>query len=287
MQKSKDGFTLIELSIVLVIVGLIVGGILVGRDLISASAVRGQISQIEKYQQAVNTFRLKYDFLPGDIPNPEATNFGFATRGQYTGQGDGNGLLEGVVDNTGSPSLGGVYLLGELSMLWVDLSVAKLINGNFNTATPSTFTGVAVSGTNLTKYFPEAKIGQGNFIYVWNFKSSTQVNYFAISSITNINGSGQLTTDPALAVKQAHAIDSKMDDGMPQKGRVVATYIHNFSYNVGAAGGGTTGAAGTAATAGSSVTCYDNNNVNTATQQYSISQNNGAGMNCALSFQFQ
>ena len=56
----KSGFTLIELSILLVIVGLIVGGVLVGRDLIPAAGIRAQISQIEKYQSAVNAFRREY-----------------------------------------------------------------------------------------------------------------------------------------------------------------------------------------------------------------------------------
>lgn len=47
-MKNQSGFTLIELSIVLVIIGLIVGGVLVGRDLIKAAEVRAQVSQIEK-----------------------------------------------------------------------------------------------------------------------------------------------------------------------------------------------------------------------------------------------
>ena len=51
------------MSIVLVIIGLIVGGILVGQSLIAAAAVRAQISQIEKYNTAVNTFRDKYGGL--------------------------------------------------------------------------------------------------------------------------------------------------------------------------------------------------------------------------------
>jgi prepilin-type N-terminal cleavage/methylation domain-containing protein len=42
------GFTLIEISIVLVIIGLIVGGVLVGHDLIRAAGVRATISQVEK-----------------------------------------------------------------------------------------------------------------------------------------------------------------------------------------------------------------------------------------------
>ena len=93
LHRYKAGFTLIELSIVLVIIGLITGGILVGQDLIKAAETRGQISQIEKFNTAVNTFEGKYGYLPGDIPNPYATQFGFQSRGTWTGQGDGNGMI--------------------------------------------------------------------------------------------------------------------------------------------------------------------------------------------------
>src|ERR1700735_2969244 len=96
---AQRGFTLIELSIVLVIIGLIVGGVLVGQDLIRAADVRAQISQIEKYQTAVNTFRGKYGYLPGDIKDPDASSFGFQPRGPYAGEGDGNGILEGNENN--------------------------------------------------------------------------------------------------------------------------------------------------------------------------------------------
>jgi hypothetical protein len=52
---------------VLVIIGLIVGGVLVGRDLIQAAAVRATITQIEKFNTATNTFYTKYNGLPGDL----------------------------------------------------------------------------------------------------------------------------------------------------------------------------------------------------------------------------
>src|SRR5665213_1826112 len=100
-QPSRSpGFTLIELSIVLVIIGLIVGGILVGQDMIKAAEVRAQISQIEKYNQAVNTFRAKFNAIPGDMPASTANQFGFYVGTNCTGtQGhrDGNGLIDGAI----------------------------------------------------------------------------------------------------------------------------------------------------------------------------------------------
>jgi prepilin-type N-terminal cleavage/methylation domain-containing protein len=49
----KSGFTLIEMSMVMVIIGLVIGGILTGSDLINAATQRTQIAQIEKYNTAV------------------------------------------------------------------------------------------------------------------------------------------------------------------------------------------------------------------------------------------
>jgi prepilin-type N-terminal cleavage/methylation domain-containing protein len=128
MQYKEQGFTLIELSIVLVIVGLIAGGVLVGQDLIRAAEVRATISQIEKYNTAVNTFRGKYGYLPGDINNAAATQFGFAARGQYAGEGDGNGLIEGVSNNAPSSNNGMYESAGETLMFWSDLTYANGMN---------------------------------------------------------------------------------------------------------------------------------------------------------------
>jgi len=125
-QKHK-GFTLIEMSVVLVIIGLIVGGILVGQNLVSAAAVRAQISQIDKYNSAVNTFYSKYQALPGDMPAAVANQFGFGARGQYAGEGDGNGAIEGLWNNQAGANFGGGQGFGETAMFWVDLSAAGLI----------------------------------------------------------------------------------------------------------------------------------------------------------------
>ena len=82
-RPKQGGFTLIELSIVIVIIGLIIGGIFAGRDLITAAKVRRQLTEWEQLQAAVNTFKLSYNCFPGDCAT--ASPFGFV----YDGNGDG------------------------------------------------------------------------------------------------------------------------------------------------------------------------------------------------------
>jgi prepilin-type N-terminal cleavage/methylation domain-containing protein len=167
-RPGTAAFTLIEISIVLVIIGLIVGGVLVGQDLIRAAGVRAQISQIEKYNTAVNTFRGKYGYLPGDIKDPDASNFGFAARGPYAGEGDGNGVIEGNSNNVPGANSGVEYeAAGETLMFWADLAKAGLIEGGFTAAMPSMpGTQVFPLSTGFDSYFPAAKIENSNYIYI-------------------------------------------------------------------------------------------------------------------------
>jgi prepilin-type N-terminal cleavage/methylation domain-containing protein len=81
---SRSGFTLIEMSIVLTIIGLIVGGILAGQTLIHGAQIQQQITDVQKLKTAIFTFKGKYDCYPGDCPN--ATTF-FGS-GVQNGDGD-------------------------------------------------------------------------------------------------------------------------------------------------------------------------------------------------------
>ena len=63
----QSGFTLVELSIVLVIIGLIIGGILKGQELIGNAQIKNVASQAQSYQAATAAFRDKYGALPGDL----------------------------------------------------------------------------------------------------------------------------------------------------------------------------------------------------------------------------
>jgi prepilin-type N-terminal cleavage/methylation domain-containing protein len=288
-KETGGGFTLIELSIVLVIIGLIVGGVLAGRDLIKAAEVRAQISQIEKFNTAVNTFYGKYEALPGDLNAQVATGFGFTPRGQNPGQGDGNGVLQGW---SGEIACGNCQTLGETALFWVDLTTANgqnvnLIEGAFSTAVAGGFPSL-VTGSQLDAYFPAGKIGGGNYLYAYS--NNTGINYFGLSTISYTGATnGTLYSAAGLTVQQAYSIDKKIDDGFPQSGNVTAQYLNQNIWGGGtvwAAGAGGAGTADSSATPGSATTCYDNGNV-WGTQLYSVEISGGANVNCALSFQFQ
>jgi prepilin-type N-terminal cleavage/methylation domain-containing protein len=239
-----QGFTLIEMSIVLVIIALIVGGVLVGRDLIGAAQIRAQISQIEKYNQAVNAFHVKIDYLPGDLPGSVAASFGFpdAARGHpgvCANVVNGDGLLEGCdPSNPGqaySPYAQGCYETGEF---WVDLASdagGHLIDGSFSNPYASCPAGILLQsgGINVgaSLLMPFAKLGSNNFIYVY---SDGAANWFGLAQIlqryTGLNG-GHAGADnlpgfvTALTANQAYAIDSKIDDGFATSGNVEDLYV--------------------------------------------------------------
>lgn len=285
-HQDKAAFTLVELSIVLVIIGLIIGGVLVGRDLISTSEIRSQISQVEQYKTSVNAFKLKYGYLPGDMPDTAAASFGLTGNG-----GNGNGRLDGTWQAT--------Y---EENAFLVQLGQAGLVGGSFSsfdTNTPST------TGSAVARYLPPAKLN-GLYIYPWGedyigsyykdgYFYSQQSLFFTVASVPRYCGfnicPGFWESFPTMKVSVAYNIDQKIDDGFPQSGKVLAAYLGYWSGFGGhsamwAEAGNNNDFPTVATIAASSTTCYDTGGVS-GVPKYSVGQNSGNGMNCALSFKFQ
>lgn len=250
-RKTEHGFTLIELSIVLIIIGLIIGGVLVGQDMIKSAEIRATVQQIEKYNSVVNTFRGKYNALPGDVDSSTESRFGFLTRTNAAGHGDGNRLIEGCA---ASATVAGC----ETVLFWRDLSFANLVEGSFTTATDALAASL-VAG-DMADYFPPAKLGRGNYITVF---ATGGFNQYQITGLTSTDASGVYTVAEAMTPLEAQNIDTKLDDGLPLTG--IARAME---------GTGTVNVAAAADTAAAGVCVSDTNTpeeYNTETSTYAAS----------------
>lgn len=304
-MNHHRGFTLIEISIALVIIGLLVGGVIVGQSLIASAQLRSQMTQIEKYRLAVNAFRSKYSCLPGDCRIAES--IGFTARGNGAGQGDGDTRIRGFSALN--------QRRGETVLFWRDLSTAGLISEQFTIATAATDPdpGNPITETSspaLVDLIPRASIGRGNYVYVWSggvwakdslnqMAPTTSDNYFGLSAVQTIEQGKPISSEAGLSPLEAYGIDSKTDDGFPQSGKVIAYHVSlaelfidvapswamgGPSGSVGANSGDPTYGPTTSDTPISATTCYHNTGAGTA-QIYSTASADSA-MNCALSMQF-
>ena len=261
-NQSRSGFTLVELAIVLVIIGLIVGGVLVGQDLIKAATVRAAVSQLEKYDTAVNAFRGKYNGLPGDLLNP--TNF-FSTIVPGA-QVNGNGLVEGSSAD-GAVCTAAACLGGENVIVFTELALAGLITDNITSLTASSYTLVPSDTT-----IPASKLGKGARVLIQAFGGR---NYYVLGNFgTAALASGSGTFSGAMSPIDAYNVDTKMDDGNPITGKVTSTGV-NLS-------GVTTVGNGATAAAMSATACYDSTNNRYATTLMNNNDNTNA-LNCSLS----
>lgn len=205
--SKKEGFTLIELSIVLVIIGLIVGGVLVGQDMIHAAEIRATVGQVEKYNSAANTFRTKYNGLPGDLTNP--ANYGMAA---VLGTNAGNALIESCTANDG------LHFGCENDAFWQHLTTANLIDQSFSNS-DALLTSYGIAVASFAGYTPTAKIGRGAQFFIGVNGSVNEWRIVGLSS--SANGTGVVTSSNALSPLDAFNIDTKLDDGSPTTGIVL------------------------------------------------------------------
>lgn len=213
--SHKSGFTLVELAIVLVIIGLLVGGVLVGQDLIKQAEIRSVVDYTAKTNAAVNTFRSKYGGYPGDLIATRATQFGLLPAARNGGDGRGDG--DGIVEAAGGAATGNV-LGGENAMFWRDLSQSALITDNFSTATDAA--SVSLTSATVPAWIPATRLRDSTSVHIL---SSTGRNYYYVDGISATSAAGVITSSGSgLTVLEANAVDEKLDDGMPLLGTALA-----------------------------------------------------------------
>lgn len=238
IMMHKQGFSLIELSIVLVILGLLTGGILSGQSLIRAAELRAITSEYQQFETTVHSFRGKYGTIPGDLSNATAF-WGSAVgascqnnqasgngTGTNTCNGDGNGYVTHGIHHG---SVQNAYV--EMFMFWQHLANAKMIHGTFTGRSGQHFFDDATIGVNV----PTSKFSGGGWSILDDILPEHQADNNSNTYTTNhtypmIFG-GQRSAwelyEPLLTPEEAWNIDSKMDDGIGIQGNVVMELQYN------------------------------------------------------------
>lgn len=231
MRARQRGFTLIELSIVLVIIGLVVGGILVAQTLIQTGEFKKLIRDVDLIRTSTEQFRSKYEYLPGDMPNATAY---WGIQAGATGNDDtcytsestgiatcnGNGDNEIVAGHTGT----GYH---ERARYWQHLSNAGYIAGQYTGYQGLFASEVRVGGINAMK----GSINGTCYNLTTVAPLVTDTMYFVHDRQHIMENPGDKPTGASspnrliMTPAELKHIDSKIDDGKPGSGTVRGTKL--------------------------------------------------------------
>lgn len=182
-MKAQSGFTLIEIAIVLVIVGLLLGGVLQGQQLIENSRVRAAVNDFNGVPAAAFSYNDRYRRFPGDDGILGTLTARGGAWANVTAGGNNNGTLDGAIANTFNPT-------GELLGFFQHLRASGFIPGN-----PAT-TGSAALPQN-----PFGGLIGVNSSLIQGMPAG--VNKICMN---NVGGAAAL------------ALDGRLDDGVPNTG---------------------------------------------------------------------
>jgi prepilin-type N-terminal cleavage/methylation domain-containing protein len=204
----RKAFSLIELSIVLIIIGLLVAGVTGGASLIKNAELRSVMNEARGYQTAVNSFYAKFNALPGDYDKIIGEG----------GQGNNDGLINFYAPNS-------IATMTDNRMEGI-IALEHLVNGSFieSNFTPLSanapsgiWSGPLTPGTNI----PGSKLKSAGWIF--DNINSQNVVVVTQSVVGTISASMQAENPifgTALTGIDSLSIDTKIDDGKVQEGKV-------------------------------------------------------------------
>jgi len=207
---KQAGFTLVELAIVMIIIGLLIGGVLKGQELINNAKVTATVAQVKGIDGAISTFYDMYKAIPGDMQTP-TTRLPNCTTAPCNVAGSGDGRLANTPGATPAGTEG--------ERFFVHMAAADLLTGVNPQLAASTAPGVT---------YPEAKIAgvltAGYSAAPANLTSASFTGGAFTGHYLRLDTApvAAATAGTLLTANQAARIDQKLDDGMPGAGSVRA-----------------------------------------------------------------
>lgn len=206
-RAKPNGFTLVELAIVLMVVGVLLAGVMKGRELLQNARIGSTISQVQGFNSALDSFKKTYGAIPGDMMDP-AARLPNCTAAPCTTGGNGDGRV-GVTNNTHTIDQGAA---SENRIFWRHLAAAGLIAGVSNdyAGTPNQF------GMD----YPPAPIGGGwQIVYRDNGGVTPPSSHWFTSQSQLANHGSRVGVYSAA---EALRVERKIDDGRWNTGSVTA-----------------------------------------------------------------
>jgi prepilin-type N-terminal cleavage/methylation domain-containing protein len=189
-NRAQCGFTLVEIAIVLVIIGLLLGGILKGQEMITQAKIKNLINDFNGLSAAMYSYQDRYRALPGDELNAKTTS----RWGANAYGGDGNGVFNrggtnAATDVYNNPAEVPAATTAESNLFWMHLRLSGFV--------PGSTSGIA----------------------------STQQPNNAVNGIVGVQTSGMGFTSNIICTsnlpdKVGIAVDAQMDDGSATTGQV-------------------------------------------------------------------
>jgi prepilin-type N-terminal cleavage/methylation domain-containing protein len=186
MKTRQTGFTLVEIAIVLVIIGLLLGGILKGQEMITQAKIKNVMADFSGISAAYHGYQDRYRRLPGD-DSQASTRWGDLV---VADNGNGNGVVAGAYNGAGDI---------ESRNFWLHLRKAGFVAGTGKDQPFNALTGMlgVQTGDGAATPLPAMLDGANGFV-------------------------GLIMCSANLPDKVAIAVDTQMDDGLSQKGTVRA-----------------------------------------------------------------
>jgi hypothetical protein len=223
-------FSLLEISIVLIIVGLIAGGIIGGQSLMKNSKIRNIAVRAQEYVASIDNFKQKYNALPGDMPNATQM-WGRADGGTPLSNNcaapatDVSATLLATCNGDGDHTIGRVAAQNyETFRVWQHLQAAGYIAGSFTGVAGAAGAAQALVGVNV----PKGEIAQTGYDLAYIDDAAVPATYFTGQSYRHVLhyalsvAGNNAARGAAISAADAYGVDLKVDDGKPGSGKLMS-----------------------------------------------------------------